>query len=257
MAEADTKLIAAGDFLNSLALLSRLPIPVDTNAATLRGAAAAWAYPLVGAVLGAIAMIAGWVVLWLGLSAPLVAAFILCTQIIITGAMHEDGLADTADGLWGGWDRAKRLEIMKDSHIGTYGVVALVLSLLVRWAAISALIAGGSGLMFLVATAALSRAPMVAVMSWLPNARQDGLSATVGRPQTRTVWIATGLAAVPGLLILGGAAVWAILWICVAAFSVALLARAKIGGQTGDILGATQQICEITVLAVLCSQITL
>ena len=93
MAEADTKLIAAGDFLNSLGLLSRLPFPVDTNAATTRGAAAAWAYPVAGAVLGAMAMIAGWVALWLGLSAPLVAALVLFTQIMITGAMHEDGLA--------------------------------------------------------------------------------------------------------------------------------------------------------------------
>ncbi len=78
-----------------------------------------------------------WLGSGLGLGSGIVAAMVLAAQAMITGAMHEDGLADTADGLWGGWDKARRLEIMKDSHIGTYGVMALILTVLVRWSALA------------------------------------------------------------------------------------------------------------------------
>ncbi len=117
---------------------------MDTVAATARGALAAWAYPLVGVVVGGLGAVTGALALWLGLPAPLAAGLVLLAMIAVTGALHEDGLADTADGFWGGWDRARRLEIMKDSQIGSYGVIALILSLGLRWSALGVLIAHGT-----------------------------------------------------------------------------------------------------------------
>ena len=100
--------------------------------------------------------------------------------MITTGAMHEDGLADTVDGLWGGWTRDRRLEIMKDSHIGTYGVLALIVSAGLRWSVLAGLLTLGAGPV--VAIAVLSRASMPALMAALPNARGDGLAHKVGAP---------------------------------------------------------------------------
>ncbi|MEM8578904.1 MAG: adenosylcobinamide-GDP ribazoletransferase, partial [Pseudomonadota bacterium] len=104
-------------------LLSRLPLPRVPDAAFAEGARAVWAYPVVGLLLGAFA--AG-----IGALAPtpvIGAGLALAAMAMMTGALHEDGLADTADGLWGGQSRARRLEIMKDSRIGAYGVLALIL----------------------------------------------------------------------------------------------------------------------------------
>jgi len=126
-------LLLPTDITAALGLLSRLPVPVDGAKAAARGAAAAWAYPVAGFVIGALMALIASMALWLGLSAPIAAGLALTAGVIVTGAMHEDGLADSADGLWGGWEPAGRLEIMKDSHIGVYGVCALVLSLLLRW----------------------------------------------------------------------------------------------------------------------------
>lgn len=241
----------AGDIKAALGLLSRLPIRVATDKAQARGADAAWAWPIAGAILGALGALVGVILLGLGLPAPLTAAVILAFVIIITGAMHEDGLADSADGLWGGWDKARRLEIMKDSHIGAYGVLSLGLSLMLRWGAISLLIEAGFLWIPLIVAGAISRAPLPAMMGWMTNARQAGLSHDVGRPKDQTIWIALGLAAVTGVL-LSGWWIFVLLLTCGGAVATcAGVARAKIGGQTGDILGATQQLTEITALLTL------
>jgi len=123
----DIALMHWRDVPAALGLLTRLPVPVDTDHATARAAKAAWAYPLVGLVLALLLAVIGW--LASGLMPEIRAAILLAAGVIITGALHEDGLADAVDGLWGGWDKARRLEIMKDSHIGAYGVIGLVLSL--------------------------------------------------------------------------------------------------------------------------------
>lgn len=253
--EDDTALLEPGDITAALGLLSRLPVQVDTPDATRRGAAAAWAWPLAGAVLGVLAGLVTWVAMGLGLPAPLAAALALATLAVATGAMHEDGLADSADGLWGGWDRARRLEIMRDSRIGTYGVIALVLSLVARWAALSALFQAGAVFGPLIAVGAVSRAPMVALMAWLPNARGDGLSSTVGRPGRDTALAAIATALLIGLIFAGGAVLFAAIWAGLATLACGAVARAKLGGQTGDILGASQQLAEIAALAVLAAML--
>ncbi len=218
---------------------------------TRRGAQAAWAYPLAGLVVGGIAALTGLVALGLGMPSNIAAGLVLAALILITGAMHEDGLADSADGLWGGWDAARRLQIMRDSHIGTYGVLALLLSLGLRWTALAALLATGDVVAPILASAILSRAPMVVLMHSLPHARTDGLSHDTGRPTRRDAGIAAGLAVVFGLFCIGLGVIPVAIVLCLVGVAIASLARAKIGGQTGDILGATQQVAEISVLLTL------
>lgn len=247
MEKSDARLIDPHDPATALGLLSRLPVPGLTGA---RLAEAAWAYPLVGLLLGGLAALVGLGAQWLGLPAALCALLALATLIVLSGAMHEDGLADTADGLWGGWTPAARLEIMKDSHIGTYGVIALCLSLAARWTALWLLFEAGPGtaVIALLASGALSRAGMPVLMAALPHARATGLSRSVGLVSRQTAALGAALATLAALLVLGAAFFWPLVWAALAVALIGALARRKIGGQTGDILGASQQVAEIAVL---------
>lgn len=249
MIEGDKKLATPGDVTTAFALLTRLPLPA---AAPLgRSAAAAWAYPLAGGGLGLIAGMVGALALWLGLAPMLAAGLGLATLVISTGAMHEDGLADAADGLWGGWDKARRLEIMHDSRIGSYGVLAIGLSLLLRAAALGVLFAAGHVFAPLIVAGALSRAALAPMMALLPHAREDGLSVATGRPGAATAWLGVALALGLALILTGGAGIVAAIAVSLAALAAGLIARAKLGGQTGDILGAAQQLSEIAALLTL------
>lgn len=210
-----------------------------------------WAAPVAGALVGLGVGIVAWLALLIGLPASLAAIFALGAGVVLTGALHEDGLADMADGFGGGKDRERKLAIMRDSHIGSYGALALGLSLLARWAALATLAAASPLVVLIAAIAAhaASRAALPALMTALPNARSDGLSAGVGRIDPVTARIAGGLGLV--FLLPGGFAfafITAVLVVALA-FLIARLALSQIGGQTGDVLGAAQQIGEIAVLA--------
>ena len=250
MAEHDSAWMRPRDIAAGFALLTRLPLRAS-DAALRRGAAAAWSWPLVGAVLGGVAGALAMVLLALGLAAPLVAGLCLAALVVMTGALHEDGLADTADGFWGGWTAERRLEIMKDSHIGSYGVIALILSLGLRWVALSALVAGGMAVPALIAVGALSRGVMPALMQALPPAREGGLSRSVGAVSFDTAVLGGAVAAILALLALGLLALPVIAGVALSAWGMAALARHKIGGQTGDVLGAAQQMAEIGALLVI------
>lgn len=238
------------DLLLALSLLSRLPLPEPEQGDWSRQAQAVWAYPLVGVVVGALACLAGLMAHWLGLPAPLVALVTLATLIATSGAMHEDGLADCADGFWGGWTAARRLEIMKDSRIGSYGMIAIVLSLIARWAALWLLWEAGTGIAVatVLSAAALSRAAMPILMSALPHARSDGLSRGIGRVPRQAAGLGVAVALGLGVLLTGFGAFASLFWGALALAGCAALARRKIGGQTGDVLGASQQIVEVIVL---------
>jgi adenosylcobinamide-GDP ribazoletransferase len=250
MTEQDSAWMRFGDLAAGVGLLTRLPLRLPEGAQA-RGAAAAWAWPVVGALLGGITGLLALALVALGLAAPLVAGLSLALMVVMTGALHEDGLADTADGFWGGWTPARRLEIMKDSHIGSYGVIALILSLGLRWMALSLLVSAGLALPALIAAGALSRAVMPALMHALPAAREGGLSRAVGRVPFDTAVLAAAAGAVLALLALGLVALPLMLVVAGAGRGVAALARGKIGGQTGDVLGAAQQLAEVAVLVTL------
>lgn len=230
----------------ALALLSRLPVGGDGA----RMAQSAWAWPLVGLLLGGAAAALGWLALAIGLPPWSVAGLCLGLLVLLTGAMHEDGLADCADGFWGGWTRERRLEIMRDSAIGAYGTLALILSIGLRWSALAALAGVGAGALAvgLSLSAMVSRVAMAALMAWLPAARQDGLAASVGAPPWRAVGLGAALALLVVLALAPGAVVWLALTLALVTIGWGAVARRKIGGRTGDVLGAGQQLCEIAAL---------
>lgn len=246
MAREKSDIPALVDLPAALGLLTRLPIPVDGEAAVARGARAAWAWPLAGLVVGGIAGGVAWVALATGLPPGISAMLALACQVALTGAMHEDGLADSLDGLWGGWTKERRLEIMKDSHIGAFGVTGLILTFALRWQILVHLMAAGlSPFAALVVLAAASRVSMVGLMAALPRARDNGLSATVGRPGAVTTGIAFLLGLGIAFVALGLNAVPLALAMAFAGAAWARIAMRRIGGQTGDILGAGQVLTEM------------
>lgn len=236
--------LLARDVLAGFGLLTRIPVPFAAPRP-----AGAWAWPVVGLVVSGMALSLGYAATATGLAAGPVAVLVLAVQAALTGALHEDGLADCADGFFGGRDRARRLEIMKDSHIGSFGALALMLGVLARWSALVVLIGAGHWALAL-AAGALSRAPMAVLMAALPNARGSGLSASVGAPPLWAAAVASGLAMVMALVLAGWVGLWMALAVVAVTFGLALVARAKIGGQTGDVLGTGQQLAEIAALVV-------
>jgi adenosylcobinamide-GDP ribazoletransferase len=248
------------DLARSLAFLSRLPVPsrfFEGHDGSVSRACRA--FPLAGAL---VAVAPALVLLVLGhhTIAPLVVALLsLALMAGLTGGLHEDGLADCADGLGGGRDRDHALAIMKDSRIGSYGVLALILSVGLRAACLAALLStapAAHAALSLVTAAAVSRALMVWHWSALPPARSNGTAVAVGQPQPQARLFALGSAAIVALFCLGlpfGPAPL-LLSLAVAALSAHLFTRyvaQKIGGHTGDTIGATQQITETALLCTL------
>ncbi|MDJ1159794.1 adenosylcobinamide-GDP ribazoletransferase [Chelatococcus sp. SYSU_G07232] len=213
--------------------------------------------PVAGAFIGAIGAAVAVAAAGLG-SGPLVASGLAVAALVaVTGAFHEDGLADVADGFWGGTTRERRLEIMKDSRVGSYGTVALALALMLRVGALATLfertgVAGTAGAM--IAAAAVSRTLGLVPLALLPPARPDGASAAVGRPTRRTLGLAAGFAlAIAALCASAGSfpapgLAFALAFATALALGATAVARAKIGGQTGDVAGAVQQLAEIGLL---------
>jgi len=242
----------AHDILAAFSLLTRLPVPVDHDIAGARAANAVWAYPLVGAVLGGGAATLALIAQGLGAPNGIAAAVGLGALVMATGAMHEDGLADCADGLGGGKDRDRRLEIMHDSRIGAFGAAALTLALLARWSGMTALMGPDTAFFWpMVAIGSVSRLPMVLAMFLIEPARREGLSAGVGMPPPASVLGALGMAGVIGIAALGFAVFGLLFWALLAPLPLFWLAGKLIGGQTGDVLGGSQQLSEIAALAVI------
>lgn len=191
-----------------------------------------------------------------GVNALLTAALAVTALVVTTGAFHEDGLADSADGLFGGHTPERRLEIMKDSRVGTFGALALGLSLLLRVSALAAILQGAGA--WTVAAAVLVAAPWsrvegIRILARIEPTRRDGASAAVGQPEHSVLPIAYGLSGVLALLLVAAGALplaGIVLGLAVSALTTLWLSRTAIrliGGQTGDILGAAQQLGEIAI----------
>ncbi|QLF70761.1 adenosylcobinamide-GDP ribazoletransferase [Peteryoungia desertarenae] len=244
----------------ALAFLSRLPIPdrffVGHDGRLTKTVAA---FPLAGLLLSLPAAFLMLILLSLHTSALLVALMAITIQIFITGGLHEDGLSDTTDGLGAGRDRQRALEIMKDSRLGSYGALAMILSLGLRVTALAAIAANlpaiSAALVFVAASVG-SRALIVWHWSTLPPARPDGVASGAGQPEPE----ATRFALLSGLALVAvttlpaitfatflGAIVAAIM----AAFAFTSNVRRRLGGQTGDTIGACQQIAETAFLVAL------
>ncbi len=236
------------DLRVAAAFLTRLPLPVPEGRGIAAVAGACRAFPLVGAAIGLAAGAVFLAAQFLGLGVWLAAALAVTCQVLLSGALHEDGLADVVDGL-GAYERARRLEIMRDSRIGTYGVLALILATVLRIAAVAGL--ADNALAGLVVAAALSRAVMAWPMALLPPARDDGLVASAGTPPRGGVIEGALIALVLALVISGPAGILAAATAAFAALSVAWLVGRAIGGITGDVIGAAQVLAEIAALLAL------
>ena len=235
----------------AFALLTRLPVHRLALPRVTVPSEAVWAYPIVGAAVGAIGGAVYWVTHSLSCPPALAALCALVAMILATGALHEDGLADFADGLAGN-TKERSLSIMRDHQIGTYGVIALMLSLAIRTTAIALIAEPRAVMAALIAAAAASRLSAVLIMAALPPARRDGMSASVGSPMAGLAASALGVTFVIAWLLLPlGVALLLILSASVSAIVLGRVALQQLGGQTGDVLGASSQICECLALIVL------
>ncbi|UYN95096.1 MAG: adenosylcobinamide-GDP ribazoletransferase [Enhydrobacter sp.] len=210
--------------------------------------------PFIGVLVGIAAGVVFAVVQGIGGSDWLAAILAVGTAIAVTRALHEDGLADTADGLGPhGIDSPRRLEIMRDSRSGAFGVLALVLSVLVKVACLAEF-GGATGLVVLIAAHALSRALIAYPLLAFSPVHPDGLGAQVGKPTDNDVWLTVGIGAVLAFLLLLGKGFFVAILAPLAAIGTAWwTARwiaGRIGGYTGDTLGAVQQKSEIAFLVV-------
>ena len=229
----------------AIGFLTILPVsPPDAAGALAR--AHAW-FPAVGLLLGGMLAFLDLALRALHLPVLLNSALLLAALAALTRALHLDGFMDTCDALLGGFDRDRRLEILRDPHVGAFAVVGVVCLLLVKLAALAAL-PEGSRTWILIVFPCLSRAAMVLTMERFPYARPEGLGTPFARPGGIGPWLgvlaaagaAVSLTGLPGLALaaLAGAVAWAF-----GAWATRLL-----GGVTGDIYGAVNEIAEVAVL---------
>lgn len=232
------------DLRLAFSFLTRVPVKLPDTLPEGAMARSMWAFPLVGAFIGSVSAA---IFLLAHKSLPDWPAALLAVAIgtLLTGALHEDGLADCADGFGGGRGKEAKLAIMRDSTIGTYGALALIFSVSLRAAAISTVF---HPLAALFVAHCLGRTALPVMMRVLPPASTTGIAASVGTP----VWPSVAIALALGI----GATVWfyavnsprPLLAALVAFVAMAFTAKRQIGGFTGDVLGATEQMVEVSVL---------
>lgn len=243
----------------SVAFLSILP--VQSNEGEPDFARSAYTFPIAGLVIGILPAASYFVAARWGLPPLACAALCVLLLIVITRGLHEDGLADVADGFWGGHTRERKLTIMRDSTIGTFGALALIATVLVRTiflAEIGSRLSDAATALTILIVAALSRAAILYPWTVLPSARSGtdmgeakpaaSLAARYGAP-TRYVFGIAAILTIPLILALAltaGFAATCVALVAATAVTLALnrLSLFHIGGRTGDTLGATQQLCE-------------
>lgn len=226
----------------ALGLLTRFPVSVGH---AVPASATSW-FPVVGGLIGCLAAGVYWLALGV-LPSFLAATVAVLAGIAVTGAIHEDGLADTFDALGARGGRVEAMEVLKDPRLGSYGVVALIASVALRTGSIAVMDPGGA-LAMLVCAHALARALPVVVMASAPSS-QEGLGAFYSASVTgRRAVMALVVGVIVALL---GAGIWALVALPLAGMATILLLRpvmVRIGVVTGDVLGAVEQVCEIVIL---------
>lgn len=239
-------------FIRSLATYSRLPVRVDWDSSEKHTPSVCF-LPLVGMV---VALLSAWPLLFDGWSAPFQALLMLLSAVLLTGAFHEDGLMDACDGLIGGWTPEQRLTIMKDSRVGSYGVLAGIFCIVGKWWLLSQWLSfGGAGSVL---------AGWLAVhicARWLPVTLMQSLTyVTAGQSKAQSMidgldtrcWAWLGASLMLVLMLVGvGTLVQIVIALAVLGVAMRAYLKARIGGFNGDTLGASEQIAELAVLFVL------
>jgi adenosylcobinamide-GDP ribazoletransferase len=205
-------------------------------------------FPVVGALVGLLAGVTFAVMT--ALTSPLLAAVAATALMaLLTGALHLDGVADAADGLLGGGDTARRLEVMRDPRVGSFGVTAVVLVLVGSVATLASMTPARAIVALLIA-GAISRLAMLAVIAFVPYVRQSGLgSAAWGGHRGFDVILGSAFVLAVSLLDWRRAAA-ALVVVAITALLISVLARRRIGGATGDVYGATAELCQLAALVV-------
>ncbi len=222
-------------------------VPVRTRSAVPHERTLPW-FPWVGAVIGlTVGGIAAGLAEWFPVAVA--AAVAVAVGLLITGAFHEDGLADVADAFGGGWTREQRFEILKDSRHGTYGVAALCISVVIRVVSAGSIVAQPALVAGFVAAHTLGRTSAVVALVVGRPATQSGLGASAAQGATRRAIIASSLLAIGALVALTGWWAAPLVGVSLAGTAAVLwLSNRKIGGLTGDTLGAIEQVVECLVL---------
>ncbi len=237
------------DLLSAIVLLTRIPLPQrlmsdlseDINASV-------WAFPIVGVMVAGFGALGYGLAITAGLPSMVSAIIAFTCMVLLSGAFHEDGLADVADGFGGGRTVERKLEIMRDSRIGAYGMIAIVLSLGLRVGGLEAL-SISQAVPALIIAGVMSRLMMVWTMRYVPPARKDGLAHDAGRPRLGRTLLGTLVALSIAAALVDPQSVLISLCLAAAAcFMMVWIAKRQIGGFTGDVLGAVQQLSEIAVL---------
>jgi len=228
--------------------LTSLPVKAVDNVSMRDLAQAVYAFPLMGALVGFLGGLAFLAASLLGLPTMPAALLAIVAMVLATGALHEDGLADTADGLGAGDDRERALAIMRDSRIGSFGALALMLALLCRLMALAPMYDPFLVLEVLVCAGMASRAILPVVMLMQPSARATGLAAEAGRPEPIRVAIGAGIALLVCVALMQQQALIAVAASAAVSLLVAHWLGRRFGGCTGDTLGAVQQVAEIAFL---------
>jgi adenosylcobinamide-GDP ribazoletransferase len=232
----------------AVSFLTRLPVTLRTTPTSGALARSMTFFPLVGGLVGALcgAVYYGGRLILPACPAALLA---LAAGVLLTGGLHEDGLADCADGFGGGSDKDRKLAIMRDSRIGSYGALALVFSISLRAGALAELDNWRSVLPALIVAHSFGRALLPLIMVAMPSASDKGLAAEAGRPTAISVIGAVMLALIiAGLSVKLGIMLLVLSSALLAAWLFGRLAKSQIGGYSGDVLGAAEQIGEIAVL---------
>ncbi len=246
------------DTAASIAFLTRLPVAIEYIRPHISSAVRG--FPIVGLIVGLFSGLVFWLATTFGIGANIAGFLSITASFAITGGLHEDGLADVADGFGGGWSRERKLEIMRDSSIGTYGTFALIISVAIRGLGYGQILGNDAGLLHTLlvfsAVGALSRTSIVYMMHKLNAARTDGRAVEAGRPSKSamksTMIIGAGSALLLVSLSMGFSPAVLMLFSAVAAYLlVRYICLGQIGGYTGDVLGALQQISEVFAVILL------
>jgi adenosylcobinamide-GDP ribazoletransferase len=240
----------------AIGLLTRVPMPHLVSTTPDGLARAQRAFPLVGALVGLVVGLVDRCLLGVGIPALAAAALALGASAALTGALHEDGLADVGDGFGGGGDRAAKLSIMRDSRLGTYGAIVLLVGFAARLSALASLPVAAI-VPALVVAHALARAAIPVLAANMPFARDDGLGKSAGRPDMASAVTAVVIGVVLALLCLPAkAALLAVVVTIAGAAAMVALAWRQIGGVTGDVFGAAEQVVETVVLVMLAARLS-
>lgn len=240
------------DLLQALRFLTRIPVAEDApaNSASLRRAARA--FPLTGLVVGGAGALVILFAAPFGIPSTVTVMLALATMVILTGGLHEDGLADSSDALFATTDPDERMKILKDSSSGVFAMLALIFVILIKWTALIAIMeeSSFSAASAIVAASIVSRIAFLVPVCFMSPVKEDGLGAALGSLNPASLILPLGVGAGALFFVLFDIiAIAASLIACaVVAFGIAILAEKKLGGYNGDIAGATQQISEAVAL---------